>query len=79
MINSTQKQELEKHEKQRDLFGVINDAFRVFARQSSIVLGSAWAFAIAILIIASDDDFRCQQNCQQIAVKEFAEVVTDLA
>ena len=30
----------------------MQDAFRVFARQSSIVLGSAWAFCVAILIIA---------------------------
>jgi low affinity Fe/Cu permease len=29
----------------------VRDAFRVFARQSSIILGSAWAFSAAILII----------------------------
>ena len=29
----------------------MRDAFRVFARQSSIILGSAWAFSAAILII----------------------------
>src|SRR5207248_3233466 len=28
-----------------------SDAFRIFARRSSMVLGSAWAFASAILII----------------------------
>ena len=31
---------------------MVSDAFRVFARRSSSVLGSAWAFAIAVLIIA---------------------------
>ena len=30
----------------------MQDAFRVFARQTSVVLGSAWAFCGAILIIA---------------------------
>jgi low affinity Fe/Cu permease len=29
----------------------MSDAFRIFARRSSAVLGSAWAFASAILII----------------------------
>jgi low affinity Fe/Cu permease len=29
----------------------VSDAFRIFARRSSMVLGSAWAFACAILII----------------------------
>jgi low affinity Fe/Cu permease len=29
----------------------VSDAFRIFARRSSMVLGSAWAFASAILII----------------------------
>jgi low affinity Fe/Cu permease len=28
------------------------DAFRVFARRSSAILGSAWAFVVAVLIIA---------------------------
>src|SRR5436189_1753427 len=35
----------------RDLFCRIRDAFGVFARKASTVLGSAWAFAVAILII----------------------------
>src|SRR6202011_3018345 len=47
----TQTQELKKHEQERDFFCVISDAFRLFARKSSIMLGSAWAFAGAILII----------------------------
>lgn len=47
----TQTQELKKHEGERDLYCVVNDAFRVFARKCSAVLGSAWAFTGAILII----------------------------
>ena len=35
----------------RDVFCRARDAFRVFARCSSQVLGSAWAFIIALLII----------------------------
>ena len=42
---------MKENEASRDLFCVAKDAFRVFARQSSSVLGSAWAFAIALLII----------------------------
>jgi low affinity Fe/Cu permease len=39
-------------ERERDFFFIVSDAFRVFARRSSIVLGSAWAFAGAVLVIA---------------------------
>jgi low affinity Fe/Cu permease len=35
----------------RDLFCRIRDVFGVFARKTSSVLGSAWAFVVAILII----------------------------
>ena len=35
----------------RDLFCRIRDAFGVFARKTSNILGSAWAFVAAILII----------------------------
>jgi low affinity Fe/Cu permease len=35
----------------RDFFCRIRDAFGVFARKTSTVLGSAWAFVCAILII----------------------------
>src|ERR1700719_1104804 len=43
--------ELKRLEEERDLFCVVSDAFRIFARKASAVLGSAWAFAAAILII----------------------------
>ena len=36
---------------ERDLFCRIRDAFGVFARKTSNILGSAWAFVIALLII----------------------------
>jgi low affinity Fe/Cu permease len=36
---------------ERDFFCRIRDAFGVFARKTSTVLGSAWAFVCAILII----------------------------
>ena len=51
LVKQTQTAELKKHEKERDLFCVVNDAFRLFARRSSLMLGSAWAFAGALLVI----------------------------
>jgi hypothetical protein len=51
MAIATQKEELNQQEESRDFFCVVSDAFRIVARRSSMVLGSAWAFASAILII----------------------------
>ena len=45
------KEKLWQREESRDFFCVVSDAFGIFARRSSLVLGSAWAFASAILII----------------------------
>src|SRR5213592_158152 len=50
-MQETQVQKLKEHETERDFFCVISDAFRVFARRSSVMLGSAWAFAGAVLVI----------------------------
>jgi len=50
-MNQTQTQELKKHEEERDIFCVVSDAFRVFARRTSVMLGSAWAFVGALFII----------------------------
>jgi low affinity Fe/Cu permease len=50
-VNHSQTEKLKEHEKERDIFCVVSDAFRIFARRSSAILGSAWAFAGAILII----------------------------
>jgi low affinity Fe/Cu permease len=36
---------------ERDLFCRIRDAFGIFARRTSNILGSAWAFVLAIVII----------------------------
>src|SRR5881398_3675137 len=36
---------------ERDIFCKVRDAFSVFARKSSEVLGTAWAFIIAIAVI----------------------------
>src|SRR5438045_9401281 len=47
----TEKENLKQQEESRDFFCVMSDVFRIFARRSSVVLGSAWAFATAILII----------------------------
>ena len=51
MRGVTQTEKLREHEQKRDFFCVVSDAFRVFARHSASVLGSAWAFAGALLII----------------------------
>lgn len=51
MAQETQAGKLKEHEKERDFLCVVSDAFRVFARRSSIALGSAWAFAGAVLVI----------------------------
>jgi low affinity Fe/Cu permease len=51
MVMKTQTEPLKKRERPRDFFCVVSDAFRVFARHSSVALGSAWAFAGAVLVI----------------------------
>jgi len=50
-VHETQAEKLKEHEQERDLLCVVSDAFRVFARRSSMMLGSAWAFAGAVLVI----------------------------
>jgi len=50
-VQETQVGKLKKNEQERDFFCVVSDAFRVFARRSSRMLGSAWAFAAAVLVI----------------------------
>jgi low affinity Fe/Cu permease len=46
-----QSEKLKNQEKKRDIFCLVSDAFRVFARHSASALGSAWAFGGAVLII----------------------------
>jgi len=50
-MNKTQPEELKEHERKRDFFCIVSDAFRVFANRSSVMLGSAWAFTGAVLVI----------------------------
>ena len=40
-----------RSEPKRDFFCVARDAFRSFAQRASVVLGSAWAFCGAVLVI----------------------------
>jgi low affinity Fe/Cu permease len=50
-VKETQVEKLKEHEKERDFFCVVSDAFRVFAHRSAILLGSAWAFTGAVFVI----------------------------
>jgi low affinity Fe/Cu permease len=50
-LSKTQTEKSQKDEQERDFFCVVSDAFRIFARRSSVILGSAWAFAGAVLVI----------------------------
>ena len=47
----TQREKLKQQEESRDFLCMIKDAFRIFARQSSVILGSPWAFTTAIIVI----------------------------
>jgi low affinity Fe/Cu permease len=51
-VNKTRTKDLKEDEHERDFFCIVSDAFRVFARRSSRILGSAWAFTGAVLVIA---------------------------
>jgi low affinity Fe/Cu permease len=50
-VNRTQREELKAHEQERHFFCIVSDAFRVFAHRSAVLLGSAWAFTAAVVII----------------------------
>src|SRR5436305_7435536 len=50
-MQDTESQKLKKNKQERDFLCVVSDAFRIFARHSSMMLGSAWAFAAAVLAI----------------------------
>jgi len=51
MANHTGRKEAKTNEQERDFFCVVSDAFRVFAHRSAVLLGSAWAFGGAVLVI----------------------------
>jgi len=50
-VQETEGQKPEKNKQERDFLCVVSDAFRIFARRSSMMLGSACAFAAAVLAI----------------------------
>src|SRR5439155_20686516 len=70
IVNKTQAAELKQHEQERDFFCVVSDAFHVFAQRSAILLGSAWAFAAAVLAILvwilTGPTFHCSDTWQLI-------------
>jgi low affinity Fe/Cu permease len=47
-----QEDKVEQQIESKAFFCTVSDAFRIWARRSSVILGSAWAFAIAVLIVA---------------------------
>jgi low affinity Fe/Cu permease len=51
MVRATQDQKRKELGTSGKFLCAIQDAFRIFARKSSRILGSAWAFVIAVLII----------------------------
>ena len=51
MVNHAQTNQAKRDEQERDFFCIVRDAFRCFAQRSSSVLGSAWSFCGAVLII----------------------------
>src|SRR6266481_2365829 len=51
MANKTGSKEAKKDEPERDIFCVVSDVFRCFAQRASTLLGSAWAFCGAVLVI----------------------------
>ena len=51
MANQTGTQVANRNDQERDFFCTVRDAFRCFAQRASVVLGSAWAFCGAVLVI----------------------------
>src|SRR5205809_2513435 len=51
MTMKTERERLKQEEQSQDFFCVVKNAFRILARKSSVILGSPWAFAAAVMII----------------------------
>ena len=51
MANHAGTKEAKRRGQKRDFFGIARDAFRCFAQRASVLLGSAWAFCGAVLVI----------------------------
>ena len=66
---------------ERDLFCRVQDAFRVFARKASELLGSAWVFVLAIMIIvlwAMTGHFYNYSDTWQLIINTGTTIVTFL-
>jgi low affinity Fe/Cu permease len=50
-VQETQVKKRKENEQERDFFCLVSDAFRIFARHSAAMLGSAWAFGGAVFVI----------------------------
>jgi low affinity Fe/Cu permease len=51
MANHARTKEAKKSGQKRDFFCIVRDAFRCFAQRAAVLLGSAWAFCGAVLVI----------------------------
>ena len=51
MANHARTKEAKRSGQKRDFFCIVRDAFRCFAQRASVLLGSAWAFCGAVLVI----------------------------
>src|SRR5712691_9578144 len=51
MANHGSTKVVRENEQKRDFFCIVRDAFRCFAQRASVLLGSAWAFCGAMLVI----------------------------
>ena len=51
MANHGSTRVVKENEQKRDFFCTVRDAFRCFAQRASELLGSAWAFCGAVLVI----------------------------
>jgi low affinity Fe/Cu permease len=51
MANHAGTRAAKRNEQNRDFFCIVRDAFRCFAQRASVLLGSAWAFCGAVLVI----------------------------
>ena len=51
MANHGSAKVAKENGQKRDFFCIVRDAFRCFAQRASVLLGSAWAFCGAVLVI----------------------------
>ena len=51
MAKETSGRKSKEQDSSRSFYCMVSDAFRVFARTASTILGSAWAFVVALFVI----------------------------